>query len=223
METHNSPSALDPFGGSITGIVGVNRDAIACGLGAKPVANSFGFCFANPEDETPIYRDKDLKQKMLSPKRIMEGVIEGVNVGGNCSGIPTVEGFTYFDDRFKGKPLVFVGTLGLIPKTIKTKSGKEIKTENKLAKNGDYIVVLGGKTGLDGIHGATFSSVEMDESSPATAVQIGDPITQKNLVTPLSKKLGIKTSIVVSRTVVLVEFLVQSLKWLENLMVVELT
>ncbi|NQY81108.1 MAG: phosphoribosylformylglycinamidine synthase [Candidatus Caenarcaniphilales bacterium] len=187
VETHNSPSALDPFGGAITGIVGVNRDAIGCGLGAKPVANTFGFCFADPEDKDPLYRDKDLKQKMLSPRRIMEGVIEGVNVGGNCSGIPTVEGFTYFDSGFKGKPLVFVGTLGLIPKTIKSENS-ELKTEEKSAKPGDYIVVLGGRTGLDGIHGATFSSVEMDESSPATAVQIGDPITQKKLSDAIVKE-----------------------------------
>lgn len=187
VETHNSPSALDPFGGAITGIVGVNRDAIACGLGAKPVANTFGFCFADPEDKDTLFRDKELKQKMLSPKRIMEGVIEGVNVGGNCSGIPTVEGFTYFDSNFKGKPLVFVGTLGIIPKTIK--AGKtELKSEEKSAKAGDYIVILGGRTGLDGIHGATFSSVEMDESSPATAVQIGDPITQKKLSDAIIKE-----------------------------------
>ena len=187
VETHNSPSALDPFGGAITGIVGVNRDAIGCGLGAKPFANTFGFCFADPEDIDPLYRDKDLKQKMLSPRRIMEGVIEGVNVGGNCSGIPTVAGFTYFDSGFKGKPLVFVGTLGLIPKTIRD-INKELKTEEKLAQAGDYIVVLGGRTGLDGIHGATFSSVEMDESSPATAVQIGDPITQKKLSDAIIKE-----------------------------------
>lgn len=187
VETHNSPSALDPFGGAITGIVGVNRDAVGCGLGAKPVANTFGFCFADPADKEPLFRDKDLKQKMLSPRRIMEGVIEGVNVGGNCSGIPTVEGFTYFDFSFKGKPLVFVGTLGLIPKIIKTEE-VELKTEEKSAQPGDYIVLLGGRTGLDGIHGATFSSVEMDESSPATAVQIGDPITQKKLSDAIIKE-----------------------------------
>ncbi|MBU2632678.1 phosphoribosylformylglycinamidine synthase, partial [Patescibacteria group bacterium] len=88
-ETHNSPSALDPFGGSITGIVGVNRDTIGFGMGAKPIINTYGFCFADPKIKTDLYKDRDKAQKMLSPKRILEGVIEGVNVGGNCSGIPT--------------------------------------------------------------------------------------------------------------------------------------
>lgn len=183
VETHNSPSALDPFGGAITGIVGVNRDAIACGMGAKPIANIYGFCFADPDDTELLYRDKDLTQPMLSPKRIMDGVIDGVRVGGNCSGIPTVHGFTYFNDRYKGKPLVFVGTIGLLPKTIK---GKPAWT--KQAKPGDYIVVLGGRVGLDGIHGATFSSVEMDAESPASAVQIGDPITQKKFSDAIIKE-----------------------------------
>jgi len=183
VETHNSPSALDPFGGAITGIVGVNRDTIGFGLGAKPVANTYGFCFGNPEDEKPLYRDKEKKQKMFPPKRIMDGVIRGVNVGGNCSGIPTVSGFVRFDERFKGKPLVFVGTLGLIPKKIHEKISHE-----KSAQSGDYIVVIGGRVGADGIHGATFSSVAMDSGSPATAVQIGDPITQKKLSDAIVKE-----------------------------------
>ncbi|MDI9355312.1 MAG: AIR synthase-related protein [Cyanobium sp. MAG06] len=176
VETHNSPSALDPFGGSITGIVGVNRDTIGFGLGAKPIANTFGFCLGYPEEKRVLYRDKELKQKMLSTDRIMEGVIKGVNSGGNCSGIPTISGFVRFDERFRAKPLVFVGTIGLIPNKINTKSSVE-----KSAKKGDYIVVTGGRVGLDGIHGATFSSVIMDSNSPATAVQIGDPITQKKM------------------------------------------
>ncbi len=183
VETHNSPSALDPFGGSVTGIVGVNRDAIGFGLGAKPVANVYGFCFANPNDTRPLYRDKNKTQKMLSPKRIMEGVIHGVNVGGNCSGIPTAQGFVYFHDRFRGKPLVFVGTVGLIPRKI----GKRLSTK-KAAFAGDYIVMVGGKVGQDGIHGATFSSEEMNADSPATAVQIGDPITQKKLSDAIIKE-----------------------------------
>ena len=111
VETHNSPCALDPFGGSITGIVGVNRDPLGFGLGAKPLTNRYGFCFADPNDEKPLYKGENFTQKMLSPRRIMEGVIEGVNAGGNCSGIPTTQGFIYFDERFKGKPLVFVGTI----------------------------------------------------------------------------------------------------------------
>ncbi|MCX8123291.1 MAG: AIR synthase-related protein [Spirochaetes bacterium] len=183
VETHNSPSALDPFGGAITGIVGVNRDAIGFGLGAKPVANRYGFCFANPFDTKPLYKSKDKNSKMLSPRRIMEGVIHGVNVGGNCSGIPTPQGFVYFDDRYKGKPLVFVGTVGLIPKKIKGKSSVQ-----KKAMPGDNIVMVGGRVGRDGIHGATFSSEALTSGSPATAVQIGDPITQKKLSDAIVKE-----------------------------------
>ena len=182
-ETHNSPSALDPFGGAITGIVGVNRDAIGFGLGAKPIINTYGFCLADPNDKRALYRDSEKKQKMLPPRRIMDGVIQGVNVGGNCSGIPTAQGFLCFDDRFRGKPLVFVGTVGLMPK----KHNGRILYEKK-AEPGDYIVVTGGRVGQDGIHGATFSSVAMDSGSPATAVQIGDPITQKKMSDAIIKE-----------------------------------
>ncbi|MBU0591379.1 phosphoribosylformylglycinamidine synthase [Candidatus Micrarchaeota archaeon] len=182
-ETHNSPSALDPFGGSITGIVGVNRDTIGFGLGAKPVINMYGFCFADPNDNSPLYKGKSFTQKMLPPRMIMEGVINGVNAGGNQSGIPTPQGFVVFDERYKGKPLVFVGTVGLIPKHINGKS-----SHTKQARKDDYIVMVGGRVGKDGIHGATFSSEAMDAGSPATAVQIGDPITQKKLSDAIIKE-----------------------------------
>ncbi len=193
VETHNSPSALDPFGGSITGIVGVNRDTIGFGMGAKPIINRYGFCLAEPDDETVLYKGPDFTQKMLSARRIMDGVIEGVNVGGNCSGIPTPQGFLFFDRRYRGKPLVFVGTVGLIPKKIDQK-----ETYKKRACPGDHIVMIGGRVGLDGIHGATFSSEAMDAASPAGAVQIGDPITQKKLSDALVKEardLGLYSSI----------------------------
>jgi phosphoribosylformylglycinamidine synthase subunit PurSL len=193
VETHNTPSALDPFGGAITGIVGVNRDALGFGLGAKPIFNTYGFCFADPDDKEPLYRDKNLNQKMLSPRRIMDGVIAGVNAGGNQSGIPTPQGFLYFDPRYKGKPLVFCGTVGLIPKKTNSK-----KSWEKKAQAGDYVVMVGGRVGLDGIHGATFSSVALDEGSPSTAVQIGDPITQKKFSDALAKEardLGLYSSI----------------------------
>ncbi|MBI4975470.1 phosphoribosylformylglycinamidine synthase I [Candidatus Peregrinibacteria bacterium] len=182
-ETHNSPSALDPFGGAITGIVGVNRDTIGFGKGAKPIINKYGFCAGLPSDEDPIYRDKELKNKAISPSRILEGVIDGVNTGGNCSGIPTPQGFIYFDESYKGKPLIFVGTVGLIPKTIKGKPSWE-----KKANKGDKIVVVGGRVGKDGIHGATFSSEALTSGSPATAVQIGDPITQKKFSDAIVKE-----------------------------------
>jgi phosphoribosylformylglycinamidine synthase len=192
-ETHNSPSALDPFGGAITGIVGVNRDAMGFGLGAKPIINRYGFCFGDPKDASPLYKGKDFTQKMLSPRRMMEGVIDGVNVGGNCSGIPTPQGFMVFDDRYKGKPLVFVGTLGLIPRTSVGRNSCE-----KEAQVGDTIIMIGGRVGKDGIHGATFSSEALDSGSPATAVQIGDPITQKKMSDALVKEArdrGLYTSI----------------------------
>src|SRR3989339_1925487 len=137
VETHNSPSALDPFGGAITGIVGVNRDTIGFGLGAKPVANTYGFCFSEPNDKRKFFKDKNLTQPMLSAKRTMDGVIKGVNVGGNCSGIPTISGFIKFDDRYRAKPLVFAGTVGLIPKKIHKKFSHE-----KSAKAGDCVVII---------------------------------------------------------------------------------
>lgn len=184
VETHNSPSALDPFGGAITGIVGVNRDCIGFGQGAKPVINRYGFCLADPRTAPEYYRDSAKTNAVLSPETIMKGVIEGVEAGGNQSGIPTPQGFVTFDDRFVGKPLVFVGTIGLIPRTINGKPGHE-----KKANAGDKIVVAGGRVGRDGIHGATFSSVALDEGSPATAVQIGDPITQKKMSDAIIKEI----------------------------------
>ena len=184
VETHNSPSALDPFGGAITGIVGVNRDCMGFGLGAKPVINRYGFCFADPRKEPNYFRDSNCTDPLLSPEHIMNGVVAGVEAGGNCSGIPTPQGFVYFDDRFAGKPLVFVGTIGLIPREINGKPGHE-----KKANPGDKIVMAGGRVGRDGIHGATFSSVALDEGSPATAVQIGDPITQKKMSDALIKEV----------------------------------
>lgn len=176
VETHNTPSALDPFGGAITGIVGVNRDTIGTGLGAKPILNFYGYCFAEPNDKSRYYRDLNKTQELLSARRIMDGVIGGVNEGGNQSGIPTPQGFVYFEKRYRGKPLVFVGTVGLLPRKV----GNRMMHEKK-AKTGDYIVMVGGRVGLDGIHGATFSSEALDAGSPATAVQIGDAITQKKL------------------------------------------
>lgn len=179
VETHNSPSALDPFGGAITGIVGVNRDAIGFDMGAKPIVNYYGFCFADPNLKFQIFRDKEKKQPLLSPRRILDGVVAGVNSGGNCSGIPTPQGFLYFDNRYQGKPLVFVGTIGLLPTKF---------SAVKNAKPGDYIVVVGGRVGQDGIHGATFSSEALTSGSPAGAVQIGDPITQKKLSDTIIKE-----------------------------------
>jgi len=170
VETHNSPSALDPYGGALTGIVGVNRDPFGTGLGSRLIFNTDTFCFADP-----FYKG-EIPPRLLHPKRVYEGVREGVEHGGNKSGIPTVNGSIVFDDRFLGKPLVYCGTGGIMPSVI---NGRP--SHKKSAKVGDRIVMTGGRIGADGIHGATFSSEELHEGSPATAVQIGDPITQKRM------------------------------------------
>ena len=182
VETHNSPSALDPFGGAETGILGVNRDIIGFGMGAKPILNSYYFCFSEPL-EKPLYRDKECTEPILSPSQVMDGVIMGVNSGGNRSGIPTALGSMYFHSSFCGKPLVFVGSTGIIPKKIGEKP-----SHKKTAHCGDYIVVIGGRVGKDGIHGATFSSNALEDSADSTVVQIGSPITQKKLSDAIIKE-----------------------------------
>ncbi|WP_319541828.1 phosphoribosylformylglycinamidine synthase subunit PurS [uncultured Pseudodesulfovibrio sp.] len=170
METHNSPSALDPYGGALTGIVGVNRDPMGTGIGANLLCNTDVFCFADP------FYEGELPPRLLHPRRVFEGVREGVEHGGNKSGIPTVNGSIVFDERYLGKPLVYCGTIGTMPVTVAGKPSHE-----KCAMPGDIIVMSGGRIGADGIHGATFSSEELHEGSPATAVQIGDPITQRKM------------------------------------------
>ncbi|NUX01421.1 phosphoribosylformylglycinamidine synthase [Wolbachia endosymbiont of Madathamugadia hiepei] len=175
VETHNSPSALDPFGGAMTGALGVNRDILGFGKGAVPIMNTYYFCFAK-KAKGKFYRDKERTDEILPPKYIMKEVIHGVNVAGNCSGIPTQLGSVYFDDRFCGKPLVFVGSVGIIPRNI-----NNAPSHIKRPKNGDKIVIIGGRVGRDGIHGATFSSEALSGNSPSTVVQIGDPITQRKL------------------------------------------
>ena len=170
VETHNSPSALDPYGGALTGIVGVNRDPMGTGMGANLVCNTDVFCFASP------FHEGELPPRLLHPRRVLQGVQKGVEHGGNKSGVPTVNGSIVFDERYLGKPLVYCGTLGTIPAMVNGKPGHE-----KRALLGDRIVMCGGRIGKDGIHGATFSSEELHEGSPATAVQIGDPITQRKM------------------------------------------
>ncbi len=169
VETHNHPSALDPYGGAGTGIGGVIRDVLGAGLGAKPIFNTDVFCFASPSYSTEI------PGKILHPKRIMKGVVSGVRDYGNRIGIPTINGSIIFHDDFLGAPLVFCGTCGIIPDGL----------EKKKASPGELIVVVGGKTGRDGIHGATFSSAVLDEESPASAVQIGNAIEEKRVMDAL--------------------------------------
>lgn len=172
VETHNSPSALDPYGGAMTGIVGVNRDILGTGMGAYPIFNTDIFCFGDPFTD-----NKKIDKNLLHPRRIFRGVHRGIKDGGNESGIPTVNGSITFDDSFLGKPLVFCGTGGIMPINV---NGR--KCYEKHVQPGDLIVMSGGRIGKDGIHGATFSSAHLTEESPTSAVQIGDPITQKKMV-----------------------------------------
>jgi phosphoribosylformylglycinamidine synthase len=170
VETHNHPSAIEPYGGANTGVGGVVRDPLGTGLGALPVANTDVFCFASPD-----YEPEKLPPGVLHPRKVMQGVVAGVRDYGNRMGIPTINGAICFDDRYVGNPLVFCGTVGLIP----------IDRTVKKALGGDRIVVVGGRTGRDGIHGATFSSVELTEGSETVsggAVQIGNAITEKKLL-----------------------------------------
>ena len=169
VETHNSPSAIDPYGGAITGILGNNRDPLATGIGgAQLLFNTNVLCFGNPNYDGPLLTGQ------LHPRRILEGVRKGIEDGGNKSGIPTVNGAIVFDDRYAGKPLVYCGTGAVMPMQFAGLNSWEKKIDA-----GDRIVMAGGRVGKDGIHGATFSSIELDETAPATAVQIGSPITQK--------------------------------------------
>jgi len=170
VETHNHPSALDPYGGANTGIGGVIRDPMGTCLGATPIFNNDVFCFASPN-----FPHDDLPRGVLHPKRIYKGVVAGVRDYGNRMGIPTINGSIHFDDRYLGNPLVYCGTGGLIP----------VNRVKKEAKPDDYIVSVGGRTGRDGIHGATFSSIELDDASETTssgAVQIGNPIIEKKML-----------------------------------------
>ncbi|MDD4899452.1 MAG: phosphoribosylformylglycinamidine synthase subunit PurL [Candidatus Omnitrophica bacterium] len=170
VETHNHPSALEPFGGANTGVGGVIRDPLGTGLGAKPFFNTDVFCFAPPDLATG-----KVPKGSLHPKRVMKGVVSGVRDYGNKMGIPTVNGAILFHERFVGNPLVYCGTAGIMPKE---KSFKETHV-------GDLVVVVGGRTGRDGIHGATFSSGELtheSETISSGAVQIGNPIQEKKMV-----------------------------------------
>lgn len=171
VETHNSPSALDPYGGAITGILGNNRDPLGTGVGgARLLFNTNVLCFGDPNYSKPLLTGQ------LHPRQIMEGVVAGIEDGGNKSGVPTVNGSVVFDNRYSGKPLVYCGTGALMPYDYKGKPSWE-----KPINHEDRIIVVGGRVGKDGIHGATFSSIEIDEYSPSSAVQIGSPITQKKV------------------------------------------
>lgn len=185
VETHNHPSAIEPYGGANTGLGGVIRDTLGTGLGAKPVCNTDVFCFAPPN-----VSDDALPAGVLYPRAVMRGVVSGVRDYGNRMGIPTVNGAVYFDERYLGNPLVYCGSVATIPAD---------KCEKKV-NPGDLIVALGGRTGRDGIHGATFSSVELTDQSETVsggAVQIGNAITEKMLADVLlaARDRGLLTAV----------------------------
>jgi phosphoribosylformylglycinamidine synthase II len=168
VETHNHPSALEPFGGANTGIGGVVRDIIA--VSARPIACTDVLCFG-PQDLPP----DELPAGVLHPARVADGVVAGIGDYGNKLGLPTVNGAVIYDKGYLGNPLVFCGAVGLLPKG----------AHPTQPQPGDRIVVLGGRTGRDGIHGATFSSAELTQAThmeSGSAVQIGDPITEKGLI-----------------------------------------
>ncbi|MBN2086391.1 MAG: phosphoribosylformylglycinamidine synthase subunit PurL [Anaerolineales bacterium] len=168
VETHNHPSAIEPFGGANTGTGGVIRDIL--GVSAKPIASTDVLCFG-PADANP---DK-LPEGVLHPRRIRSGVVAGIQDYGNKIGIPTVSGAIWYDPAYTANPLVYCGCVGIAPK------GKHVRSP----KPGDHIILLGGKTGRDGLRGATFSSMTMDAKTgevSGASVQIGDPITEKGLI-----------------------------------------
>ncbi len=207
VETHNHPSALEPYGGANTGVGGVIRDIMGTGMGAKPVCSTDVFCFAPPDlqregagregegergreggititghsDEalpffpSPSLPLSSLPPGVIHPRRVMRGVVEGVRDYGNRMGIPTVNGAVYFDERYLGNPLVFCGNVGVLPRD----------KSHKQTEPGDLIVTVGGRTGRDGIHGATFSSAELTSQSEHVsggAVQIGNAIEEKKVL-----------------------------------------
>ncbi|MAE63050.1 MAG: phosphoribosylformylglycinamidine synthase [Phycisphaeraceae bacterium] len=165
VETHNHPSAIEPYGGAATGIGGCIRDIMGTGRAAPPGANTDTFAVA-PPDTT------DVPSGVIHPKRVLQQVVAGVRDYGNRMGIATVNGSVCFDPDYLGNPLVFAGCVGIIP----------IRLAFGAPDPGDAIVVLGGRTGRDGIHGATFSSAELTDTHAdefSHAVQIGNAITQK--------------------------------------------
>jgi len=209
VETHNHPSALEPYGGAATGIGGCIRDIMGTGLSAKPIANTDTFCVAYPDrwsgearsPKSEVRSDKagepeasgadsgtshfeprtsNLPQGVIHPKRVLERVVDGVRDYGNRMGIPTVNGGVVFHDDYLGNPLVYAGCVGIIP----------LDKCFGSPKPGDRIIILGGATGRDGIHGATFSSAELTDTHAdefSHAVQIGNAITEKKTMDVLLK------------------------------------
>ncbi|MCX6815068.1 MAG: AIR synthase-related protein [Candidatus Aenigmarchaeota archaeon] len=169
LETHNSPSKVHPYGGAITGIVGVFRDPKGTGKGGKLIFGVYGFLTGDPEYDGELLSE-------IHPGKMWEGIRVGVEKGGNPHGVPTVYGINFFDDGYMAKPVVIVGAGALIPKEVNGKPGEE-----KELDYGDLIVMCGGRVGIDGIHGATESSMEGGKHISLGHVQMGDPYTQRKM------------------------------------------
>jgi phosphoribosylformylglycinamidine synthase II len=182
VETHNHPSAIEPYGGAATGIGGVIRDVLGCGMGARPVMNIDVFCFGNLD-----ISQQDLPPGVLHPRRVFRGVVRGVRDYGNRMGIPTSCGAVLFAEDYMYNPLVYCGTVGIMPRD----------SIDKKVSPGELILAIGGRTGRDGLHGATFSSIGLDEATDSACVQIGDPITEKKFMDILLKvrDMGLYSSI----------------------------
>ena len=167
VETHNHPSAIEPFGGAATGLGGVIRDIM--GVWANPIANTDVLCFG------PLNtKYEDLPEGVKHPRYIFSGVVDGIGSYGNSIGIPTVNGATVFDEGYTGNVVVYAGCIGVVPKDQYIRA----------VKSGDLVLLAGGRTGRDGIHGVTFASAELTEESEQVsrpAVQIANPIEEEKI------------------------------------------
>jgi phosphoribosylformylglycinamidine synthase subunit PurSL len=168
-ETHNSPSNMEAYGGSLTGIVGIYRDIMGVGKGARLIAGLYGYCVGPRDYAGPL-------RPHLHPRRLLDGIVEGVRDGGNKHGVPTPLGNLVHHSSYLGKCLVFVAALGIMPRKVGDRS-----SDLKETSAGDLIIMSGGRVGKDGIHGVTASSEIYSEHTPAGHVQIGDPYTQKKM------------------------------------------
>ena len=170
VETHNSPSAIEPYGGAMTGSGGVFRDIMGCGLGSKVLISTDMFCVGEPD-----LKGEDVPGGCIHPKKLLKEVVRGVRDYGNRMGIPTNNGSVHFHKDYRAKPSIIVGAYGIIPKKHVNKKALRVH---------DAIITIGGKTGRDGIHGVTFASGSMTantESTSSSAVQIGNAIEEKRM------------------------------------------
>ncbi len=170
LESHNHPSAIEPYGGAATGIGGIVRDVVC--MGAQPLA------FVDPLFFGPLdLPESDIPQGTKHPRYLFDGVVKGIRDYGNRLGIPTLAGMVYFDHSYTSNCLVNVGCVGI--------AKKDELIRSRVKESGDVFIMAGGRTGRDGIHGVTFASDELHEESEEEdigAVQLGDPITKEPLI-----------------------------------------